>query len=472
MRSERTCADILTLGFGTSVAMWALGFFCRIPSGIIGEDLAAPPPATDLASAGLVPASALFVLLVLCMLGGGFLAGRLTTRGWRGGFFAGTLSSALNLLVVIGALSAEERNTLAASAVFFVPGTLLAGALLGVCGAVVGGWRSGNSGDSGDRQPISEQPEIGVSPRLSPLSWRCAFTVVAVCATFLLILAGGLVTSLKAGLQVPDWPNSFGYLMFFYPLSKMSGGIYFEHCHRLLGTLVGLATLVLVVYTLAKEEGSWLRIFALGAFGLVLLQGLLGGLRVTGRLTLSAARTDMAPSSALAVAHGIVAQIFFCALVAWSAFNSRAWREPGTLAARTVRTDWAIHSALLALLFIQLAAGAVLRHTAHLLHLHVTLAALASLAGLAAAARAWGLYGQSEILRRLAKALLLLGGLQVLLGVCSLFTLGFVLERRPSMLIQVIVTCAHHTVGVLLLGCATLLKVWGRRVLAPEPQGG
>ncbi|MCY3020921.1 MAG: COX15/CtaA family protein [Planctomycetota bacterium] len=133
----------------------------------------------------------------------------------------------------------------------------------------------------------------GILPVSGESGWPLAFTAVAACATFLLIFVGGLVTSLRAGLDVPDWPNSFGYLMFFYPLSRMSGGIYFEHSHRLLGTLVGLTTLVLVVYTLAREERRWLRLFALVALGLVVVQGTLGGLRVTGRLTLSASRRPM-----------------------------------------------------------------------------------------------------------------------------------------------------------------------------------
>jgi cytochrome c oxidase assembly protein subunit 15 len=290
---------------------------------------------------------------------------------------------------------------------------------------------------------------------------------VAASATFLLILVGGLVTSFSAGLQVPDWPNSFGYLMFFYPLSKMSGGIYFEHSHRLLGTLVGLTTVVLVAYTLVREPGKWLRYFALVALGLLLLQGLLGGLRVTGRLTLSASRADMAPSITLAVVHGVVAQLFFCVLAAWCAFNSRAWQNPTPLAARTVRTDWALQTALVALLVAQVAAGAILRHTAHLLHLHITLAALAAFAGIAAGARAWGLYAGSSIVTWLGKVLLLLGGVQVLLGVSAYFTLGPVLERQPSSLLQVAVTSGHHAVGVLLLGCATLLLVWSRRILVP-----
>src|SRR6266702_493460 len=59
-------------------------------------------------------------------------------------------------------------------------------------------------------------------------------------ATFLLLIAGGLVTSHGVGMAVPDWPNSYGYNMFFFPISQWVGGIFYEHTHRLVASVVGL----------------------------------------------------------------------------------------------------------------------------------------------------------------------------------------------------------------------------------------
>ena len=67
--------------------------------------------------------------------------------------------------------------------------------------------------------------------------------IVTAAMTLLLIVAGGLVTNTGAGLAVPDWPTTFGHNMFTYPWSAMVGGIFYEHSHRLLGSLVGLLTL-------------------------------------------------------------------------------------------------------------------------------------------------------------------------------------------------------------------------------------
>jgi cytochrome c oxidase assembly protein subunit 15 len=76
--------------------------------------------------------------------------------------------------------------------------------------------------------------------------WLSRFAKLLVVATFCLIFLGGMVTSVNAGLSVPDWPTSYGYNMFTFPVTRWVGGIFFEHTHRLLATCVGLMTTVLV----------------------------------------------------------------------------------------------------------------------------------------------------------------------------------------------------------------------------------
>lgn len=97
-------------------------------------------------------------------------------------------------------------------------------------------------------------------------------------AMFPLIWMGGLVTSSGAGLSVPDWPNSFGYNMFALPfgqwIGSYSGGVFYEHSHRLLGTLAGLAAVVCVCLAYGPAASSrWRRIFfqvfVVGSFGFV-----------------------------------------------------------------------------------------------------------------------------------------------------------------------------------------------------------
>src|SRR5215210_2008781 len=114
--------------------------------------------------------------------------------------------------------------------------------------------------------------------RYSPALHRIA--LVTAVATFPLIFMGGLVTSHGAGMSVPDWPNSYGYNMFTFPPSRWVGGILYEHTHRLMGTVVGLCSIVLTVVAWRTEPRRWVRWLATGVLGAVILQGVLGGLRV------------------------------------------------------------------------------------------------------------------------------------------------------------------------------------------------
>src|ERR1041385_5978034 len=141
------------------------------------------------------------------------------------------------------------------------------------------------------------------------------FAILVAGATFCLIIAGALVTSHDAGLATPDWPLSNGQL---FP--KMVGNLFWEHGHRMVATTVGLLTIILTIYILAKEERSWVR--CLGGFALVVViaQGLLGGLTVKLMLPL--------PVSA---AHATLAQLFFCTTASVAVFASRSWMEARVL---------------------------------------------------------------------------------------------------------------------------------------------
>ena len=110
--------------------------------------------------------------------------------------------------------------------------------------------------------------------------WPHRLAVILACATLPLLFIGGLVTSLGVGLAVPDWPTTFGYNMFLYPWSKMIGGIFYEHSHRLVASCVGLLTIALTLTLWLKEPRPWLRWLGVAALALVIVQGVLGGLRV------------------------------------------------------------------------------------------------------------------------------------------------------------------------------------------------
>src|SRR3954453_4903259 len=132
----------------------------------------------------------------------------------------------------------------------------------------------------------------------NPILHRTAQLTAA--ATLLLIFMGGLVTSKGARMSVPDWPNSYGYNMFTFPPSKCIGGIFCQHTHRLMGTVVGMLSIALTIIAWKSEPRRWVRWLATSVLGAVIFQGVLGGLRVV------LVKLD------LAIVHACVAQAFFC----------------------------------------------------------------------------------------------------------------------------------------------------------------
>ena len=178
------------------------------------------------------------------------------------------------------------------------------------------------------------------------------FAVVTALATLVLICFGGLVTSHGAGLAVPDWPNSYGYNMFLFPVSMWVGGIFYEHTHRLVASGVGLLTGILAVWLWMKESRRWLRWLGVLAFVLVVVQGVLGGLRVVWL------------KDYLGLVHGALAQVFLVLVAAIALFTSRYWRKErgeGEAVPDRGALRWCILGAT-GLILVQLLVGASMRH--------------------------------------------------------------------------------------------------------------
>jgi heme a synthase len=178
------------------------------------------------------------------------------------------------------------------------------------------------------------------------LAHRIAWVTAA--ATLGLILLGGLVTNTGSALVVPDWPTTFGYNMFLYPWSRMVGGVFYEHSHRLLGALVGALTVGLALALWRAERRPWVRALGAAAVVLVGLQGVLGGLRVVLR------------AETLAIVHGCLAQAFFALAVVLVVVTSRGWASsPPAPVDRGLRT---LAIAAVVVLYAQIVLGALLTH--------------------------------------------------------------------------------------------------------------
>jgi len=186
-------------------------------------------------------------------------------------------------------------------------------------------------------------------PISKSLTWLNRFAWLTVVATLLLICSGGMVTSKGVGLAVPDWPTTFGYNMFLFPASKWIGGVFFEHTHRLIASTVGMLTIILAVWLWCAESRRWVHMLALAAVGAVILQGILGGLRVTML------------KDEIGIFHACLAQAFFALMVIIALVTSRSWSEqiPAIRDGKLLR---AIALLTTVLIYIQLALGATMRH--------------------------------------------------------------------------------------------------------------
>lgn len=169
-------------------------------------------------------------------------------------------------------------------------------------------------------------------------------------ATLGLIGLGGLVTSHGAGMAVPDWPTTYGYNMFLFPVSQWVGGIFYEHTHRLYASGVGLLTVMLAVWMQLRATDRRLVRWGWIAVALVLVQGLLGGLRVS------------LMRDYLGVFHAALAQVFLILLALLALRLSPRWESWRTsLSADGARSrGWTTIATVV--IFAQLLLGAVMRH--------------------------------------------------------------------------------------------------------------
>ena len=262
------------------------------------------------------------------------------------------------------------------------------------------------------------------------------FAWLLVAATFLLIVAGATVTSNRAGLAVPDWPETYGQAMWRFPLKFMRGGILYEHTHRLIASGVGLLTTAIAVWAFFSGDLR-LRRLGMAALAIVLLQGLLGGLTVMFFLP-----------PPVSIAHAALAQAFFCVTIAIALYSSKVQpiESTGSVRGLSLATTIAV--------YLQLILGAAIRHSERGVIAHI--------------AGAIGVVTLAVLLIRQRPYLIALVAGQVALGVATLIV------RQPKFAdgqlepIQIYLPTLHLALGAAILGvCFSLTYRLGVRSTAP-----
>ena len=279
------------------------------------------------------------------------------------------------------------------------------------------------------------------------------------CGTLLLIVAGALVTSNDAGLAVPDWPTTFGSL---YRIPPMTGGVKFEHGHRMVAEIVGFLTIILAIWTWRAEPRSWMRKLGVVALGTVIAQGVLGGITVLFYLP-----------PAVSTAHATLAQTFFCLVVTMALVTGREWTEepPMPVVDRRRPSLHTLAALSVGAVYLQLILGAAFRHSGIKLLPHLISAVVVTVLLLWTIARVLTNYSAVPQLRRPARVLLALLLIQLALGFSAYLTrVVWSKDAAQPMLSMVTATVAHVAVGAVVLATSVVLALQAYRHTSPQAE--
>jgi cytochrome c oxidase assembly protein subunit 15 len=282
--------------------------------------------------------------------------------------------------------------------------------------------------------------------------WLHRYAIFVAICTFLLIIAGALVTSNDAGLSVPDWPTSFGS----FRMPRMVGGVMFEHGHRMIAGTVGILTIILALALWIKDSRRWVKWIAGAAVLAVLAQALLGGITVLFYLPV-----------AISTSHATLGQIFFC-LAASLAFFTRAdwrWDEPKLEDASTPSLRH-VTVATTGVILVQLVLGAVYRHSGMRIEPHVVGACVITMLVTWVVARIMMKFSQARALLRSALWLATLLMLQLSLGMGAYLAKTAGRNAPQPLPLAVNMTTAHVALGALVLVTSLYLTYQTHRFLA------
>lgn len=276
------------------------------------------------------------------------------------------------------------------------------------------------------------------------------FAIFVACATFVLIIAGALVTSNDAGLSIPDWPRSFGS----FSVPELHGGVQYEWSHRAIAGSIILLTISIAVWTFLAERRRWMKWLGIAAFGTVITQAILGGLTVL-----------LFQPPWVSTAHATVAQTFFCIAVAIAVFTGRRWIEEHPRTELDQRRPALFTLTLLSIfvLYVQLILGAMFRHHGMSWWPHVVNAGVVAIVLSWTAIRAISVYPNVDAVRRPAIAMLGLMVAQLCLGFLAFITrVMWGRDAAQPETPMVTATVTHVAVGALLLATTVVLaiQVW------------
>jgi len=269
-----------------------------------------------------------------------------------------------------------------------------------------------------------------------------SYAAMTAAMTLALILAGGFVTTTRTGDTIPTWPKSWG---------QFEGGWWVEWSHRTVAGTVALLVTGLAVWLHLREPRAFVRRIGWVALGAVLVQALIG-------------RHDFVlPKVPVAIVHACFGQLVFCCMVAVALFVAETWTRTPVDETSTGARRLGLFATFCA--FLQLVAGAVTRHTGAGLIVHLVGAGGVLLFVTLFASRL-----MLSPLRRGAKLLVAILGIQILLGIATwMITAGGFVRSHESPLFSILTISSHVAVGASLLATTLGLTLMCHRGTVPAP---
>lgn len=441
-------APAITIGFAAAVLMWVIAWGLHMPGVSVPIPVAIP-----------------LLMLPLLLVSMAWLPGVAQPCRIRAAGLGGLIAGLINLLILGSFITqqpettaemSEKANTLAPNAFVVVIGSIaISIAVALIAGLLVKGRTS---------------PAIDGQRWLSRFAWVTALTYIP------LIAVGGIVTSTDSGLAVPDAVTSYGAISVLFPLKLMAEPrIFFEHSHRLLGTLAGLTTIVLMVRVLMAEERKLPKIMSILLFLSVSLQGYLGIIRVAER------------STAFAIFHGVFAQLVLALAMTLAVVVSSKWviAEASDEVRPLARKARTLTGLAFAGLLIQLIFGALTRHmhSSHALMSHLGFAFIVVALVLIAGALCIRAGKQDHSGRPIRPFGIIMHALVVWQFALGFAVLALVWQETPPELptpetlqqaqpiepLPALIATAHHLSGALLLAMTACALAWAIH-LARKPK--
>lgn len=352
--------------------------------------------------------------------------------------------------------------------------------------------------------------------------WLHRLALLTAVTTFILICMGGLVTSTDSGLAVPDWPTTFGYNMFLYPLSQTVSGFLFSIDSNLQADLdkgnlsvglrkalekneISISKNVIIsteqrgsrwkladkanerTYTLIKSgerldvyvhgvlyEHSHRLIGSIVGFLTIALMvsiwvkdarqwmkwlGVIALVAVVAQGVMGGLRVTNL-SRILAIIHACFAQAFFALTASLALFTSRSWLQKS---AKIETADVArlrnLSLITLGLIYIQFIFGAILRHTGERLDAHLVFAGLVTVHIFLLLRRILKNHLEDSSFVRLALLLGALLAVQLTLGFGAYLAEFTAFGEGVPAVAGVMITTSHVAIGALMLVVSVVLTL-------------